>query len=85
MRTRPLHLSSRFVFALLLFVCLVVGACSSSPSTPTTRATPTVGTPAFATRLQPLLVAKMQQLHIPGAMDFVELPGHGSIMKGSLS
>jgi D-alanyl-D-alanine carboxypeptidase len=37
-----------------------------------------VGIPAFATKLQPLLQAKMQQLHIPGAMVDVDIPGQGS-------
>jgi D-alanyl-D-alanine carboxypeptidase len=77
MRAKNLHFINHCVFALSLFVCLVVSACSSARA-PTTQVTPTVGVPAFTARLQPLLEAKMQQLHIPGAIIFVDDPGQGS-------
>ncbi len=77
LRAKHVHLISHFVFALSLCVCLVVSACSSA-GTVLTRATPTVEVPAFAVKLQPLLVAKMQQLRIPGAIIYVDDPGQGS-------
>src|SRR6266487_4356808 len=77
MRAKHVHLISHFVFALSLCVCLVVSACSSA-GTVLTQATPTVEVPAFAVKLQPLLVAKMQQLRIPGAIIYVDDPGQGS-------
>ncbi len=77
MRANQVHVFNRFVLALSLFVCFVVAACASAGVSPT-QATPTVRVPAFAAKLQPLLEAKMQQLHIPGASIFVDLPGQGS-------
>jgi hypothetical protein len=77
MSVKHVHLNSRFVLALSLFVCLVVAACSSAGVAPT-QTTPTVEVPAFVGRLQPLLLAKMQQLRIPGAIIFVDDPGQGS-------
>jgi len=77
MRAKHLPPINHFVLALSLFVCLVVSACSSA-GTPPTQATPTVEVPAFAAKLQPLLEAKMQQLHVPGAIIYVDDPGQGS-------
>ncbi|MFL5693913.1 MAG: serine hydrolase domain-containing protein [Ktedonobacteraceae bacterium] len=77
MRARHVHLNRCFVFAMSLFVCLVVSACSSAVA-PATQATPTVGVPAFAEKLQPLLVAKMKEQRTPGAIIFVDDPGQGS-------
>jgi hypothetical protein len=77
MRARHIHLNRRFVFALSLFVCLVVSACASAVA-PSTQATPTAGVPAFAAKLQPLLVAKMKEQRTPGAIIFVDDPGQGS-------
>lgn len=45
---------------------------------PPTQATPTVGGPAFAAKLQPLLLAKMKEQQTPGAIVFVDDPGQGS-------
>lgn len=79
MRIRNVHLKRRFVCALWLFICLVMAACASSSTVaPLTHATPTVASPAFAAKLQPLLGAKMHQLHIPGAIIYVDIPGQGS-------
>jgi D-alanyl-D-alanine carboxypeptidase len=77
MNVKYVHLNSRFVLALSLFVCLVVAACSSASVAPT-QTTPTVEVAAFAGKLQPLLLAKMQQLRVPGAIIFVDDPGQGS-------
>jgi D-alanyl-D-alanine carboxypeptidase len=77
MRANQVHVFNRFVVAFSLFVCLVVAAWAQAGVSPT-QATPTVRVPAFAAKLQPLLLAKMQQLHIPGALIYVDDPGQGS-------
>src|SRR6516162_2491686 len=77
MSANQVHVFNRLVFALSLFACLVVAACAQAGISPT-QATPTVRVPAFAVKLQPLLEAKMQQLHIPGALIYVDDPGQGS-------
>jgi CubicO group peptidase (beta-lactamase class C family) len=77
MRAEHTPLWGHFLFALLLFGCLIVSACSGA-SAPTHQATPTVGVPAFASKLKPLLEAKMLQLHTPGAIVYVNDPHQGS-------
>jgi D-alanyl-D-alanine carboxypeptidase len=77
MRAKSTHLFRRFVFVLALVVCLVLSTCAPAGVAPT-QTTPTVGVPAFVGKLQPLLLAKMQQLRIPGAIIFVDDPGQGS-------
>ena len=77
MRAKPVHLFRRVVFVLALLVCLVLSACSSAGVAPT-QTTPTVGVAAFVGKLKPLLLAKMQQLRVPGAIIFVDDPGQGS-------
>ncbi len=77
MRAKPVHRFRRVVFALALLVCLLLSACSSAAVAPT-QTTPTVGVPAFVGKLEPLLLAKMQQLRIPGALIYVDDPGQGS-------
>jgi CubicO group peptidase (beta-lactamase class C family) len=78
MSAKHVQLVRRLVFPLALLGCLLLSACAgSSPA----QSAPTRGvskSPAFAAKLQPLLLAKMQQLHIPGALIFVDLPGQGS-------
>jgi D-alanyl-D-alanine carboxypeptidase len=77
MSAKHVHLSSRCVLALSLFVCLVVAACSgNAPST--SSSTPSPSEPAFATKLRPLLLAKMREQQTPGAIIFVDDPGKGS-------
>jgi D-alanyl-D-alanine carboxypeptidase len=51
MNVKYVHLNSRFVLALSLFVCLVVAACSSASVAPT-QTTPTVEVAAFAGKLR---------------------------------
>jgi D-alanyl-D-alanine carboxypeptidase len=77
MRAKQVHLIRHFVFALSLFVCLIVSACSQAVAPPP-QATPPVEVPAFAAKLKPLLEAKMQQLHTPGAIVYVDDPGQGT-------
>ena len=71
MSAKHVQLLSRLVFPLALLGCLLLSACSgSSPvqSAPTRE----------AAKLQPLLLARMQQLRIPGAIVYVDDPGQGS-------
>jgi D-alanyl-D-alanine carboxypeptidase len=77
MRANQVQVLNRFVFALSLFACLLVVACAQAGVSPT-QPSPSARVPAFAARLQPLLEAKMQQLHIPGALIYVDDPGQGS-------
>ena len=77
MRAKHPPLWRHFLFALLLFGCLIVSACSGA-SAPTQQTTPTVRVPAFASKLKPMLEAKMKELQVPGAIVFVDLPGQGS-------
>jgi D-alanyl-D-alanine carboxypeptidase len=76
MSAKSAHRFRRFVFVLALLVCLVLSAWSvSSP----VQAAPARSTcqAAFAAKLKPLLVAKMEQLRIPGAMIYVDDPAQG--------
>lgn len=76
MRAKPVHFFRRLVFALALLACLVLSAWSvSSP----VQAAPAHSTcqAAFAAKLKPLLVARMQQVRIPGAMIYVDNPTQG--------
>src|SRR5690242_15423888 len=78
MSAKHVQLLSRLVFPLALLGCLLLSACSaSSPA----QSAPTRGaskSPPFAAKLQPLLQAQMQQLRIPGAIVYVNVPGQGS-------
>lgn len=76
MRAKHTPLWGHFLFALLLFGCLIVSACSSAVA-PAQQTTPTVGGPAYASKLKPLLEAQMLQLHIPGAIVYVNAPHQG--------
>src|SRR5262249_9575248 len=77
MSVQQVQVCNRFVVAFSLFACLVVAACAQARVSPP-QATPPVRVPALAAKLQPLLEAKMQQLHIPGALIYVDDPGQGS-------
>jgi CubicO group peptidase (beta-lactamase class C family) len=73
MRRNPVRRLRLVVFALALVVCLLLSVWSvSSPA----QAAPTRATaqPACAAKLKPLLLAKMQQLHILGALVYVDPP-----------
>src|SRR2546430_1311125 len=76
MRAKPVHLFRRCVFVLALLACLVLSACSVSSPVQTAPARSTCQA-AFAAKLKPLLVAKMQQVRIPGAMIYVDDPAQG--------
>lgn len=76
MRAKPVHRLHRVVFAFALLVSLLLSAAAvGSP----VQAAPVRSTcqPAFAAKLKPLLLAKMQQLRIPGAIIYVNDPGQG--------
>src|SRR5438067_4741698 len=82
MSAKHVHLLGRLVFPLALLGCLLLSACAGSSPV---QAGPTRGAskpPAFVAKLQPLLLAKMQQLRIPGAMIYVDDPGQGSWTTG---
>ena len=78
MSAKSAHLFRRCVFVLALLVCLVLSTWAvSSP----VQAAPTrepAKSPPFAAKLKPLLLAKMQQLQILGALVYVNVPGQGS-------
>ena len=76
MRAKQVHLFRRLVFALALVVCLVLSASAVSSSVQAAPARSTCQ-PAFAAKLNPLLLAKMQQARIPGAIIYVDDPGQG--------
>jgi D-alanyl-D-alanine carboxypeptidase len=60
---------------LLLLTAALVGCGTSSPPVPApSSASPE---PAFAADLRPALVAKMQQMQVPGAIVLVDIPGQG--------
>src|SRR4051812_3553275 len=60
---------------LLLLTVALVGCAQSSPPFPApSSASPE---PAFAADLRPALVAKMQQMQVPGAIVLVDIPGQG--------
>ena len=66
----------RIPSCLLALLLLMVLACSVS--LPAEAASmPSTGEPTFAKKLRPLLEAAMKQLSIPGAIIFVDDPGHG--------
>ena len=76
MSAKPVHLFRRLVFALALLACLVLSAWSvSSP----VQAAPAHSTcqATFAAKLKPQLVARMQQVHIPGTIIYVDDPNQG--------
>jgi CubicO group peptidase (beta-lactamase class C family) len=77
MREKHVHGFRRVGFALALVVCLLLSVCSVSPPV---QAAPThaTGQPACAAILEPLLLAKMQQLHILGALVSVDPPAQCS-------
>jgi D-alanyl-D-alanine carboxypeptidase len=76
MSATPVYLFRRVVFVLALLVCLLLSAWSvSSPVQPAPARSPCQA--AFAAKLQPPLVAKMQQVRIPGALIYVDDPGQG--------
>ena len=78
MSAKHVHLLGRLVFPLALLGCLLLSACSGSSPV---QSVPTRGAsqpPLFVAKLQPLLQAQMQQLRIPGAIVYVDVPGQGS-------
>jgi D-alanyl-D-alanine carboxypeptidase len=77
MSAKQVHLFRRLVFVLALLVCLLVSALADSPNVLAAPAHAT-GQPACVSKLKPLLLDKMQQLRIPGAIVYVNDPGQCS-------
>jgi D-alanyl-D-alanine carboxypeptidase len=74
---KPPRYPARLLALLLLVVCLV--ASTWAISLPAQAASSlSRREPPFAGQLRPLLLAKMQQLRIPGAIIYVDDPGQGS-------
>ncbi|MFF7183105.1 serine hydrolase [Streptomyces sp. NPDC008121] len=67
------------VLALLAFLGT---ACSSStepqPAKSSSVAVPSSAEPSFVRELKPLLIAKMEELRVPGAVVLADVPGKGS-------
>jgi D-alanyl-D-alanine carboxypeptidase len=77
MSATSVHRFRRVVFVLALLVCLLlsVSVVSSPVQAAPMHAT---GQPACVAKLKPRLLAKMQQLRLPGAILFVDDPGQCS-------
>ena len=73
---RSIHHFRRFVFTLALLACLAYSASAVSLSVQAVPARSACQA-AFAAKLKPLLLAKMQQLRIPGAIIYVNDPAQG--------
>lgn len=64
---------------LFLFVLIVLVAQFADPAPSRAAATP-----AYAAALQPLLVAQMRELHVPGAIVYVDAPAKGGAWTATL-
>ncbi|HZR39443.1 MAG TPA: serine hydrolase domain-containing protein, partial [Ktedonobacteraceae bacterium] len=79
MRTRtlfPINFDPHLLVGLLLVICLVAGACGSTSTVGNPVGAP--GTTDFTQHLQSQLAAKMQEMHVPGAVIFVQSARTGS-------
>ncbi len=61
---------SALILGFVVFICLVVTACSSAP--------PKTGIPSYVSSLQPQLIEEMRALQTPGAIIFVQDPYRGT-------
>ena len=82
MSAKHVQLLSRLVFPLALLGCLLLSACSGSSPVQAAPTREPAKSPVFVAKLQPLLLAKMQRLRIPGALVYVDDPGQGSWATG---
>src|SRR6266480_104579 len=78
MSAKRVHLLGRLVFPLALLGCLVLSACAGSSPALSAPPRSAAKSPPFVAKLKPLLLARMQQLRIPGAIVYVNDPGQGS-------
>jgi D-alanyl-D-alanine carboxypeptidase len=78
MSAKHVHLLGRLVFPLALLVCLLLSACAGSSPVQAAPIREAAKPPLFVAKLRPLLLARMQQLRIPGAIVYVDDPGQGS-------
>ena len=82
MKAHHSHSMIRFVCLLVLVFSLAASLCVVSSPAQAVSTAPTSKPPSFVARLRPLLLAKMQQLRIPGAIIYVDDPGQGSWATG---
>src|SRR5947209_2394709 len=82
MSAKRVHLLGRLVFPLALLGCLLLSACAGSSPALSAPARSAAKSPPFVAKLKPLLLARMQQLRIPGAIVYVDDPGQGSWTTG---
>ncbi len=78
MSAKHVQLLGRLVFPLALLGCLLLSACAGSSPVQSAPVRSPAKSPPFVAKLQPLLLAQMQQLRIPGAIVYVNDPGQGS-------
>jgi D-alanyl-D-alanine carboxypeptidase len=77
MSATSVHRFRRVVFVLALLLCLLLSAWAvGSPAQAASRQAP--GQPACVAKLKPLLLARMQQMRLPGAIIYVDDPGQCS-------
>src|SRR5215471_5941360 len=82
MKAQQSHYMIRLVSPLFLLFILAASLWVTSFPASTVSAASTSKPPSFVARLRPLLLAKMQQLRIPGALVYVDGPGQGSWATG---
>ena len=78
MKAHHSHCMIRFVCSLVLLCILAASLLVASSAASAVSTASTGKPPSFAARLRPLILAKMQQFRIPGAMVYVDDPGQGS-------
>src|SRR5215472_704559 len=82
MKAQQSHYMIRLVSPLFLLFILAASLWVTSFPASTVSAASTSRPPGYVARLRPLLLAKMQQLRIPGALVYVDDPGQGSWVMG---
>ena len=82
MKAQQSHALIRLVSPLMLLGILAASLWVTSLPAQAVSTASTSKPPSYVARLRPLLVAKMQQLRIPGAIIYVDDPGQGSWATG---
>ena len=82
MKAQQSHSLIRLVSPLMLLGILAASLWVTSLPAQAVSTASTSKPPSYVARLRPLLVAKMQQLRIPGAIIYVDDPGQGSWATG---
>jgi D-alanyl-D-alanine carboxypeptidase len=78
MKAQQSHFLIRFVYPLVLLFILAASLWVVSLPVGAVSTASTSKPPSFVARLRPQLLANMQQLHIPGAIVYVDDPGQGA-------